>query len=129
LFSHHKHDHAGYKCALAARRILAEQVRAYRRSYPICKGYYARASSAQRYEAAALQLAAMGFTDTTHINHLLASYDGNVERVVDCLLNNPIPAPIARISTAAPAEDSEAGVAYSAEDLADLFRSTRCMRD
>lgn len=95
----------------------------------ICEGCYAPASRAQRYEAVALQLAAMGFTDTTHINHLLASYDGNVQRVVDFLPNNSMPAPIAPTSTAAPAEDSEAGVAYSAEHLPDLFRSTRCMRD
>lgn len=128
-FFHHKHDHPGYKCALVARRILYTMSAFTDEATPILDGYHARAQSAQSHKDAVQQLAAMGFTDTTHTNHLLAVYNGSVERVLDYLLNNSMPVPIAPTSTAAPAEDSEAGVAYSAEDLADLFGSARFMRD
>ena len=69
------------------------------------------------------------FTDTTQINHLLALYDGKVACVANCLIDNSMPAPIAPTSTAAPAEDFEAGVDYSPDNVADLFGSTRFMCD
>lgn len=92
---------------------------------PTLDGYYARARSAQSYEAAAQQLAAMGFTNKEHNINLLGLYDGDVTCVVNCLLHNSTPAPIAPPFTAARAQDSEAGVDYSADDLAVLFGSAR----